>query len=105
MKCPNCKQEMKSREGFNKFRCVNCEINYIDKHWDVPLQYQPTDKQKRTIGFINGKLNTSFESITKHQSWEIIRDNFEDAKNVGKYNYCLTDEDCDMWGMDPGMFC
>ena len=76
VKCPNCDKEMDNKsyckmEEFyhcgdkeiyyqkvehKKFVCKSCKIIYLDDEWKIPEKYNPTEKQKKTILFINNRL-------------------------------------------------
>lgn len=123
MDCPNCNKEMKEKEYFTldwgygmageevynrnvDYKCSSCKIEYKGGEWIIPNKFKPTEKQERTLLFINNRLGTSFEPVTKHRCWEIIGKNFEKAKNTNvHYRYeDITDEDCDSLGLDASMF-
>lgn len=102
MNCPNCDCEMKHTYkewwGFSfstgiepdypslfchdEYSCAKCKIKYINGKWDIPDKFLPTEKQKKTILFINNHLNMDLEAITKHQCWIDIGKYFEEAKNT-----------------------
>lgn len=121
MKCPNCNKEMLDKSYkisvpyfwdnwdedeyilHDKYYCKECKITYENNKWKVPKALQPTDKQINTILFINNRLRSNFEAITKCQCWAIINQYFEKAKNTHWYDN-ITDEDCDMLGLDASMF-
>lgn len=123
MKCPNCNKEMKEKEYFSldfgygmvgeevynrdvNYRCSSCKIDYKYNVWIIPKSLQPTEKQENTLLFINNRLKTDFKPITKHQCWEIINKYFNKAKNTPAYHWYdnITDDDCDMLGLDASMF-
>ena len=103
MKCPNCEKEMKyTDKGFwgypfstrpepdypewskrDTYICKECKIKKVNDKWTIPKIYQPTEKQKNTILFINGRLRIDLEAITKHQCWIDINKYFGKAK--GRY--------------------
>lgn len=66
----------------------------------------PTDKQIKTIWFINNRLNMNIEAKTKQQCIEDIGKYLKKAKeaNVCYSKRCLTDEECDIYGIDSSMF-
>lgn len=123
MNCPNCKNNMKysteQRKIFDLsgtadydyylvdvYKCKNCNIKKINDEWSVPEKLKPTDKQEKTLLFINSRLKTNFEPITKRQCWEIINNNFEKAKTTMTHYWHkgITDEDCAEMGLDASMF-
>lgn len=123
MNCPNCNKAMKEKEYFTldfgygmvgeevynrdvSYKCSSCKITYKNDKWIIPDEFKPTEKQEKTLLFINNRLGTYFEPITKHQCWEIINNNFEKAKDVivRRWYEGITDEDCDDLGLDASMF-
>lgn len=124
MNCPNCNKVMKEKEYFAldfgygmageevynrniEFKCSSCKIMYENDKWIIPDKLQPTEKQKKTLSFINNRLGTDFEPITKHQCWNIINENLNKANNVKPSVWYseITDEDCYVLGLDESMFC
>lgn len=95
MKCPCCNEKMKykHKEGYywpfstgpepdypdyyeeNIYKCKECHIKKINDKWEIPEKYKPTDKQVRTIHFINNVLSLDLEALTKKQC----------IKDIGKY--------------------
>lgn len=100
MKCPNCEREMKNKsrwvqcisiafwdedypmcEWYEEFWCWHCRIKYEEGKWTIPKKYErPTNKQIKTIKFINNTLNLTEEPILKNQCWKFINKYFEKAK-------------------------
>lgn len=100
MKCPNCDREMDNKtyckmEGFyhwedeetyyhkiehEKFVCKLCKITYLDGEWKIPEKYNPTEKQEKTILFINNHLDMNIQPLTKHQCWLDISKYFEKSQ-------------------------
>ena len=125
MKCPNCGREMVNKSYskleefyhwedeewyyrnnyYEKFVCNNCKISFEDDKWHIPNNLLPTEKQKKTILFINNRLKIDLEALTKHQCWLDIGKYFDKAKNTPLY----SDEDWldmqDYYGMSEGDFC
>lgn len=125
MKCPNCGKEMVDKSYskleefyhwedeeyyyknnyYEKFVCNDCNISFEDDKWHIPNNLMPTEKQKKTILFINNHLRMDLEALTKHQCWLDIGKYFDEAKNTPLY----SDEDwIDMqeyFGMCEGDFC
>lgn len=107
MICPNCDIQMEYKnycrlEPFyhwedeetyyqkiqhEKYICKFCNISYIDGVWKVPRKFQPSEKQKNTILFINNHLGMDLKSITKHQCWKDIGKYFESAKKTPLQDY------------------
>ena len=101
MKCPNCDTEMKYvNKGYwgypfstgpepdypdwypkDIYSCKTCKIKKINDTWEIPKKYEPTEKQKSTILFINNRLHIDLEALTKHQCWLDINKYFNKAKN------------------------
>ena len=67
------------------FSCATCGITYIDGAWNIPQKYQPTEKQKRTIDYINNRLGKNIKALTKHQCWVDIGKYLKRANNVYLY--------------------
>lgn len=109
MTCPNCEKKMTDKsysklEEFyhwededyyyrnnyhEKFVCNDCKISFEDDKWNIPDNLMPTEKQKKTILFINNRLGMDLEALTKHQCWIDIGKYFEEAKKIPLY----SDED------------
>lgn len=115
MLCPNCRKEMKFKHEVRhhldfsgtaeddeleydwfQWRCGQCRIAY-DGEWDIPKKYAPTEKQRKTILFINGRLGLHLEALTKHQCWLDIGKYFDDAKDT-PYGGAWPEEDDDYNG-------
>lgn len=125
MKCPNCDREMDNKthckmEGFyhwedeeiyyqkvehEKFVCKSCKITYLDGKWKIPEKYNPTEKQEKTILFINNHLCMDIQPLTKHQCWLDIGKYFERAKRTPLHDdqYYIDMQEC--CGMDESDFC
>ena len=125
MKCPNCGKEMidKSyskleefyhwededyyyrKNYYGKFVCNDCKISFEDDKWNIPNNLMPTEKQKKTILFINNHLGMDLEALTKHQCWSDIGKYFDEAKKKPLY----SDEDLlymqEYFGLCEGDFC
>jgi len=102
MKCPNCGKEMidksySKRERFyhwedeefyyrdnyyEKFVCNDCKISFENDTWNIPNKLLPTEKQKKTILFINNHLSMDLKALTKHQCWLDIGKYFDKAKKT-----------------------
>lgn len=126
-KCPNCGKQMEhetesvSQRGLTtgieeddelssikeRYCCKECKITYDGIQWKVPDDMLPTDKQKKTLQFINSRLDMDLEAITKHQCWMVIGQYFDKAKQAPEpYKdddyYVSLQEYC---GMSEGDFC
>jgi len=103
MTCPNCEKEMQDKShsywsigdwdsdypsGWHEeFYCKNCKIRFINGEWEIPKKFaKPTDKQIRTVLFINSKLGTNCIPLLKTQCWKFISENFEEAKKQAEYD-------------------
>lgn len=124
MKCPNCDNQMKHKietrqildlsgtADYNEYydadvyKCPACKITNDDGKWKIPQKWQPTQKQVNTLLFINNRLEIDEKPLTKHQCWVFINKNFEKAKNTEQHHWYdnITDEDCEMMGLDASMF-
>ena len=110
MQCPNCDNEMKytlkeweqwtlahwdcehgdyCRE--ETYSCRVCKIKKVNGKWIIPQKLLPTDRQIKTILFINNHLNMELEALTKHQCWLDIGKYFNTAKNTPL-------PPCEIWG-------
>lgn len=91
MNCPNCGIEMKNTYNnllaHDIYSCKKCKITYTNiantkKVWDIPEKFRPTEKQRKTILFINHRLHINLEAITRHQCRIDIGKHFDAAKNA-----------------------
>lgn len=125
VKCLNCDKEMDNKsyckmEEFyhcgdkeiyyqkvehKKFVCKSCKIIYLDDEWKIPEKYNPTEKQKKTILFINNHLGMDIQPLTKHQCWLDIGKYFERAKKTPLYDDQCCIEMQEYYGMDASDFC
>ena len=124
MKCPNCDKKMK--HSFkewevwgiahwdcdygdycyeDKYFCSPCKIKNINGKWIIPNKFLPTEKQKKTILFINNHLGMDLEALTKHQCWLDIGKYFHEAKKTPLHDdeYYLDMQE--YFGMCEGDFC
>jgi len=100
MKCPCCDKEMEYKDDgywgypfctgdepdypiyFVKdiYTCKKCSIKKINDKWSIPENYnKPTEKQIKTILFINNYLGTNYEPLLKSPCWKIINENLQEA--------------------------
>ena len=125
MKCPNCDKEMEDKrytklEPFyhwedeevyyqknthEKFLCKSCGISYTNDKWKIPQKYFPTEKQKKTILYINNHLGMNIQPLTKHQCWINIGEYFEKAKNTPLHDNQYYIDIQEYYGMSEGDFC
>ena len=102
IKCPNCGKDIKLTDeyrecGWNwgedyqglyylvtKGKCKNCKIQYYDGEWEIPKELQPTEKQYRTVKFIENRLSVRLNDDIglKKRYWKFISQYFEEAKKV-----------------------
>ena len=119
MKCINCLTEMKNKSydyyGFGDWdmdypashheehRCPNCKCKYIredygEGKWEIPKKVElPTEKQVKTILFINNRLMLSLEAITKQQCIRDIGKYFDKAKGTVNQPTYYDDEEYDYY--------
>lgn len=125
MKCPNCNREMVNKSYsqleefyhwedeefyyrnvfYEKLLCYNCKIRFKDDNWDIPEYLLPTEKQKKTILFINNHLKMNLKALTKFQCWKDINQYFEKAKKVPLHSDEEWIEIQEYYGIDEGDFC
>lgn len=124
MKCPNCGKEMKHEHKIGhhidfsgtaedweleycreEYSCKACKITYDGNTWNIPNKYKPTDKQIKTILFINNHLNLDLETLTKHQCWIDIGKYFEEAKNTLLHSNEYYEDMQEYFGLCEGDFC
>ncbi len=124
MKCPNCGKEMKYEHGighnidfsgtaedweleyhWEKYSCKACKITYDGSTWNIPDKYEPTEKQIKTIFFINNHLNMDLEALTKHQCWIDIGRYFEEAKNTQLHSDEYYEDMQEYFGYCESDFC
>lgn len=100
MKCPYCDSDMSYKdEGYwdypfstgdepdyqvyhpkDIYMCSRCNIKKINSEWSIPERYnRPTEKQVRTVLFINNHLGTQYEPLLRVQCWRIINENLQKA--------------------------
>ena len=116
MICPNCGKEMKSidrrYDGFGDEpdydlyehtgdECRKCRIKY-DEHscsWVLPDSLKPTEKQIKTVLFIQNRLNIRADNlVTKKQYCEFIGKYFDEAKNTKEFKYDICESDYEEYG-------
>ena len=125
MKCPNCDKEMIDKSCFKKERfyhwedeefyyrdiyyekliCMECKIYYENDKWNIPDKFLPTDKQKKTILFINNHLGMDLKALTKHQCWLDICKYFEEAKRTPLHSSEYYEDLQEYFGFCEGDFC
>lgn len=111
MICPNCGKEMKSIDrryvGFGDEpdydtyehigdECKKCHIKYNEhsRSWELPEALKPTEKQIKTVLFIENRLNIRANNlVTKKQYCEFIGKYFNKAKSTDVHEYDLDDFD------------
>lgn len=107
MICPNCDREMEDKSYWyygisdwdmdypathhEEYYCNSCKIRYVHGKWEFPQHIQlATEKQIRTVHFINSKLGTNCTPLLKRQCWRFISKYFDEAKEVAS---CSRDDD------------
>lgn len=125
MRCPNCGKEMNyTDKGYwaypfstgpepdypdwfpkDIYSCKDCNIKNINDEWKIPDKLKPTEKQKKTILFINNHLNMNLKAITKHQCWLAINKYFDKAKKTSLHSYNYYEDLQDYYGFCEGDFC
>lgn len=105
MKCPNCGKEMTDLSYFvedvygfgdepdyttctkvNKFKCKTCNISVEDDKWTVPKHLNPaSEKQIRTVEWINRTLGTDCVPLLKGQCWLFISQHIKEAIAVSEH--------------------
>lgn len=105
MLCPNCQRQMSYKnetfrgidfggtaedhelmEAYEEYKCPRCGIERINGKWRIPESLKPSPKQVNAILFINARLNTGIEPLTKSQCWRDTQKHFEAAKNAYLYH-------------------
>lgn len=124
MICPNCGNFMITTQEYRPFyhyedecyyftldeisKCNKCKIININGEWGewkIPEQLKPTNKQMKTIAFIESRLDILFrpEVCLKSNCSRFISKYFEKAKQTPAPEIFL-EEDCDALGLDESMF-
>lgn len=90
-----------------EWSCPVCGIKYENGKWDVPEHKRPSEKQIRTILFINGRLGLDLEApLTKRQAWIWTDRYFDEARSIGSAEYDDRGYDLqDAYGFSEGDFC
>ena len=125
MKCPNCDKEMKyTDKGYwghpfstgdepdyldyfrrDIYSCKDCKIKNVNDKWEIPKKYLPTEKQEKTILFINNHLRMDLQALTKHQCWLDIGKYFEEAKKTPLHSSEYYEDLQEYFGFCEGDFC
>lgn len=124
MNCPNCGKKMIYKHGtghhidfsgtaedweleycWEEYKCKSCKITYDGNHWTIPRDKLPTEKQKKTILFINNHLNMDLVALTKHQCWLDISKYFNQAKNTPLHTDEYYEDMQEYFGWCEGDFC
>lgn len=116
MICPNCGKEMKSIDrrfvGFGDEpdydlsehigdECRKCRIKYDEcsHSWILPDSLKPTEKQTKTVLFIQNRLNVRAGNlVTKQQHCEFIGKYFDEAKNADALEFNPDNFDYEEYG-------
>ncbi|WP_213033655.1 hypothetical protein, partial [Acinetobacter baumannii] len=60
--------DMEYASWHEEYYCKTCKIRYRYRKWEIPKKIErPTEKQVKTILFINNKCGLDLEYITKKQ--------------------------------------
>lgn len=125
MKCPNCDKEMKYKDkgywGYpfstgiepdypdwfpqDVYTCKECKIKKVNDEWTIPKKYLPTEKQVKTILYINNHLRMDLETLTKHQCWLDIGKYFDKAKKTPLHSSEYYEDLQEYFGFCEGDFC
>ncbi len=118
MKCPYCERKMEYKDkGYWSFSfttgdepdypdwfrrdiytCKNCNIKKENDEWKIPKKYnRPTEKQEKTILFINHRLGYNFEPLLRVQCWRIINKYLQEAIKCKETNDIQKAEDMREW--------
>lgn len=110
MICPNCGKEMKSLDvrafstgpepDYDWYshigdECKKCKIKYNESthSWELPDNLKPTEKQLKTVLFIENRLSIrSNNLITKKQYFEFIKKYFEQAKHTNMNDHFFIED-------------
>ena len=121
MNCPNCGSSMRVTNKFRPFyhwedectyyervdvaKCKRCGITNEDGEWNIPEGLKPTQRQERTVAFIENRLDVSYDPEVKlrRNCSDFIAKYFEQAKKE-EAPPSFTEEDCDCLGLDASMF-
>ena len=90
---------------WEEYTCRSCKITYDGDKWTIPKDKLPTEKQKKTILFINNHLNMDLEALTKHQCWLDIGKYFEEAKKTPLHTDEYYEDMQEYFGWCEGDFC
>lgn len=122
MICPNCGEEMKSIDhrfvGFGDEpdydtyehigdECKKCHIKYNEcsHSWELPDILKPTEKQIKTVLFIQSRLDVpTGDLVTKKQYCDFIEKYFDKAKNVNYFEFVPDNFDYAEYGYDEEFY-
>ena len=98
MTCPNCNRFMKDKSysyyGFGDWDmdypstlheehiCPHCKIKYVNGDWIIPERFLASEKQQRTMLFINSVLHIGIPAPTKTKAHSYISKHFDAAKRM-----------------------
>lgn len=118
MKCLCCEKKMKYKDkGYwgtsfstgpepdypdwirkDVYSCKDCDIKKVNDKWKIPKKYaRPTEKQIKTIEFINHYLGSDYEPILKTQCWKIINKHLQEAIQCKETHDIQMAEDMREW--------
>ena len=104
MNCPNCNKEMDDLSYFvedvygfgdepdystctkkEKFHCKKCSITVDDGVWKIPQHFnRASDKQIKTVEWINRVLGTDCVPLLKGQCWRFIAEHMAEATEASE---------------------
>lgn len=123
MKCPDCGAEMVFEDGIGyhldfsgtaeddeleywwyRYTCANCMIINESGKWLIPDSKKPTDKQLRTLMFIENRTGRTCRGLTKRQCQLFIGKWFDVAKGIKSYRQIFDEEDAEALGLSEADF-
>ena len=124
IKCPNCGKDIKLTDEFRECgwgwgedyeglyhlvtigECKDCKIKYYNNEWTIPNELKPTEKQCRTVKFIENRLDARLHDDIglKKRYWQFISQYFEEAKKIELEPYNDYEDYYD-YGYDESWFC
>jgi len=94
-----------TQTGVMTYTCKECKIKKVNDEWTIPKKYLPTEKQVKTILYINNHLRMDLEALTKHQCWLDIGKYFDKAKKTPLHSYEYYEDLQEYFGFCEGDFC
>ena len=113
MNCPNCNRKMtdKSYEYYGwgswdmdypdqfheEFKCGRCNISYINGQWKIPRALCPSEKQVKTVSFIENVLGKEAPPPTKNLYWKFIGEYLQRTVDILNERSAYDEYDWDGW--------